>query len=112
MSEQAIDLTWHFYANDERMWRWERLSADKAVVESSAALYDDYDACIADAQKHGYRYSVAKSTRPPRKPSLRYPRSYAKVRSRSQQEPPLTQVELANAGLADEEPVRSPKKPD
>ena len=109
-NDSTMDLTWHFYANAEGMWRWERLSADKVVVESSAAVYDDYDACIADAQKHGYRYSLAKSTRPPRTPTIRYPRSYAKVRSRSQQEPPLTRGELIDAGVVEEQPAQSANK--
>lgn len=111
-NDSTMDLTWHFYANTERMWRWERLSADKVVVERSATVYDNYDACVADAQKHGYRYSVAKSTRPPRTPSIRYPRSYAKVRSHSEQEPPLTRVELMDAGVVEEQPAQSASKPD
>ncbi|OGA37596.1 MAG: hypothetical protein A3G24_08330 [Betaproteobacteria bacterium RIFCSPLOWO2_12_FULL_62_13] len=45
---------WRFYKDQDRQWRWQRLSIDRAVLAESRAAHKQYDECVADAQGKGY----------------------------------------------------------
>lgn len=45
---------WRFYADQDRMWRWQRFSADRSLISESRAAYGDYESCLANARSEGY----------------------------------------------------------
>lgn len=49
-----MNSIWRFYKDDDRHWRWQRLSIDRAVIAESRAAHKHYDECVADAQGKGY----------------------------------------------------------
>ena len=64
--DALAEITWRFYSSADQSWRWQRLGSDKAVVESSSRSYLHYEACVADAEQHGYHFMPSpQSTRAP-----------------------------------------------
>ena len=45
---------WRFYADQDRMWRWQRLAADRSLISESRVAYRDYESCLANARSEGY----------------------------------------------------------
>ncbi len=55
---------WRFFLNSEQRWQWQVLAFDQSVVKSSTAGHLTYEHCVADAERHGYRFI------PPQLPSV------------------------------------------
>jgi hypothetical protein len=53
------DDIWRFYTDADRRWRWQRRTADDAVLAESAAGYGDYDSCVAAAREAGYVFQAS-----------------------------------------------------
>lgn len=51
-------MSWRFYMTQNNAWRWEHLKADSSIVSRSASEYGQYQACLADAEEHGYARSL------------------------------------------------------
>ena len=66
-----VNLIWRFFMDQDRKWKWQRLSFSHAVVEESAVGYSDYDGCVADATSRGYTILPPLSTRPAATPHVR-----------------------------------------
>ncbi|MBI4193659.1 MAG: hypothetical protein HY526_01130 [Betaproteobacteria bacterium] len=49
-----MSSVWRFYKDQDRHWRWQRLSIDRAVIAESRAAHKNYDDCVADATGKGY----------------------------------------------------------
>ena len=63
-SEEArMNLIWRFYMDQERQWRWQRLSVGSAVVAESPNSYKEYEGCVANAQIQGYVFQPSQTTR-------------------------------------------------
>lgn len=45
---------WRFYVDQDRRWRWQRLSADRSLISESRAAYKEYENCLANAKEEGY----------------------------------------------------------
>jgi hypothetical protein len=58
-----LQLIWRFYIDSTREWRWQQLAFDGTVVERSKTAYPEYEACLANACKHGYASFPALSTK-------------------------------------------------
>ena len=67
----SLNLIWRFFMDQDRKWKWQRLSFSHAVVEESATAYSDYDGCLADATSRGYTILPPLSTRPAASPRVR-----------------------------------------
>jgi hypothetical protein len=50
-----MSAIWRFYVDEAGEWRWQQLTADRAVVAESRAAFAQYDTCVADAQVRGYK---------------------------------------------------------
>ena len=66
-----MNLIWRFYLDEDRKWRWQRLSVSREVVEESSAGYKEYDGCVANATIRGYTFLPPLSTRPEARPRVR-----------------------------------------
>jgi hypothetical protein len=49
-----MNSIWRFYVDQDQLWRWQCLSADRSVLSESALAYKNYDGCVANAQAQGY----------------------------------------------------------
>ncbi|MBI3043784.1 MAG: DUF1508 domain-containing protein [Betaproteobacteria bacterium] len=49
-----MNYIWRFYMDQDRRWRWQRLSADRVLVAESRTAYKEYEGCLANAQVEGY----------------------------------------------------------
>lgn len=58
-----VNLVWRFFSDSNHHWDWQRLTFDGEVVERSKSVYSQYDACLANASKHGYKSFPASSTK-------------------------------------------------
>ena len=58
-----MNLIWRFYRDQERQWRWQRLSVAQAVVAESTHAYKEYEGCVANAQGQGYVFQPPQTTR-------------------------------------------------
>ena len=66
-NREETTAVWHFYVDSDNFWRWQKLTDDKQRLESCVSGYGDLEACMADAELHGYRYMASpESTRPAR----------------------------------------------
>ncbi|HET9403999.1 MAG TPA: hypothetical protein VFO57_05425 [Burkholderiales bacterium] len=45
---------WRFYVDQDRLWRWQRLAADRSLISESRAAYKEYESCLANAKIEGY----------------------------------------------------------
>lgn len=71
------NVIWRFYRTYEQYWRWERLSTDRTVIARSIKGYSDYEACIENAEKNGYRlWAAGPSLRPLPGPRFKVPHTY------------------------------------
>lgn len=50
---------WRFYQDQDRRWRWQRLTIDHSVIAESRAAHKQYEECIADATGKGYIVEAA-----------------------------------------------------
>jgi hypothetical protein len=50
--EQTVK--WRFHRSGDRRWRWQKIAADQAVIESRES-FASYAECIADAVGEGYQ---------------------------------------------------------
>lgn len=50
---------WRFYKDQDRQWRWQRLTIDRSVIAESRAAHKQYEECVADAQGKGYVVEAA-----------------------------------------------------
>ena len=71
MSTAQMNLIWRFYVDEDRKWRWQRLSISREVVEDSETGYKDYEGCMANATSRGYTFLPPLSTRPEQRPRVR-----------------------------------------
>lgn len=46
---------WSFKKDEDGNWVWRRTSPDGEVLISAAAPFDTMEACVADAQRRGYK---------------------------------------------------------
>jgi hypothetical protein len=56
-----MQVTWRFFVGEDRRWRWQRLTTDRAVISESCLSYDDYECCIAAARSEGYIFEAAQA---------------------------------------------------
>jgi hypothetical protein len=49
-----MSAIWRFYMDQDRRWRWQRLSTDRMVISESRAAYKEYEGCLANAKHEGY----------------------------------------------------------
>lgn len=49
-----MSTIWRFYRNSGR-WRWQRLNMDRSVEVEAPAGFSQYQDCVADARKNGFR---------------------------------------------------------
>lgn len=52
---------WRFYVDQDRRWRWQRLSMDRSVLSESRLAYKEYEACLANAQNEGYVFQPSQA---------------------------------------------------
>jgi len=78
-----LNPVWRFYSDATHRWRWQRLAFDGKVVADSKSAYSQYEACLANATKHGYVPSPSLSTKPTSVSSKRE-RSYTRLPTRHQ----------------------------
>ena len=45
---------WRFYVDQDRRWRWQRLSANRSLISESGVGYKEYESCLANAKSEGY----------------------------------------------------------
>jgi hypothetical protein len=50
---------WRFYLDEDRRWRWQRLTADRTVLSESRHAYAEYEGCLASARSEGYVFEPA-----------------------------------------------------
>jgi hypothetical protein len=48
------NYVWRFFKDSDHNWRWQCLTVLNEVIEESELGYDDYETCVANAQKNGY----------------------------------------------------------
>ena len=58
-----MNLTWRFYIDQNRLWRWQRLTAGKAVVAESEAGCKDYEDCVKNAEARGYVFQLPRTSK-------------------------------------------------
>ncbi len=58
-----MNLIWRFYLDQERQWRWQRLSVGLAVIAESPKAYKEYEGCVANAKDQGYVFLPPQTTR-------------------------------------------------
>lgn len=56
-----VNHIWRFYLDQDRRWRWQRLSMYREVISESHAAYKDYEGCVADARGKGYVYEPSQA---------------------------------------------------
>jgi hypothetical protein len=61
--KMQVNAVWRFYLDQDRKWRWQRLTVHRVVISESHAAYMDYGKCVADAQKNGYASHTSPSER-------------------------------------------------
>ena len=71
-----MNLIWRFFSGADGRWSWQHLTLDQTILEASDAEYREYEGCVANAEKHGYRFAASKSTRPEQKLFKKERRSY------------------------------------
>jgi hypothetical protein len=49
-----MNYIWRFYVDQDRRWRWQRLTMDRVVVNESRTAYKEYEGCLVNAQNEGY----------------------------------------------------------
>jgi hypothetical protein len=49
-----MNFIWRFYQDQDRHWRWQRLTIDRSVIAESRAAHKRYEECVSDAQGKGY----------------------------------------------------------
>ena len=54
-------IVWRFFADPSHQWQWQQLAFDGTVVGHSKSGYVQYEACVANAAKHGYLAVPAKA---------------------------------------------------
>src|SRR3989338_7022486 len=59
----GMNLIWRFYMDQDRQWRWQRLSVWQAVVAESPGSYKEYEGCVANAEVQGYVFQPPQTTR-------------------------------------------------
>lgn len=59
----SMNLIWRFYMDEERQWRWQRLSVGLAVIAESPDSYKEYEGCVANAEVQGYVFQPPQTTR-------------------------------------------------
>lgn len=59
-----MNSIWRFYVDQDRRWRWQRLSADRSVVAESLAAYQEYEGCLANAKNEGYIFHPSQARLP------------------------------------------------
>ncbi len=47
-------IVWRFFADPSHQWQWQQLAFDGTVVGQSKTGYVQYEACVTNAEKHGY----------------------------------------------------------
>jgi hypothetical protein len=75
-------IIWRFYVGADCRWHWQKVSADREVVQESAESFDEYEECVAGAKTAGYKFEAAQSSSR-RTPSIRQPGWYAADRATS-----------------------------
>ena len=91
-----LNLIWRFYADENHLWRWQRLASDGTVVEHSKSGYKLYESCQDNANEHDYLFLPSTTTKGTRKP-LVVKRAYANPTTDTQapsQEYPPEDLEL------------------
>lgn len=58
-----MNVSWRFYIDQDRQWRWQQLSMNGVITRESQGAFKDYDACLADAQEKGYIFQPSQSKR-------------------------------------------------
>jgi len=56
-----MNSIWRFYVDQDRRWRWQRLSVDHALIAESRAAYKEYEGCLANAQDEGYVFEPSQT---------------------------------------------------
>ncbi|MBM3358266.1 MAG: hypothetical protein FJY54_11125 [Betaproteobacteria bacterium] len=56
-----MSAIWRFYMDQDRRWRWQRLSTDRVVIDESRTAHKQYEGCVADAQNEGYIFHPAQT---------------------------------------------------
>ena len=56
-----MNIIWRFYTEHDHRWKWQRISADRTVVEESRTAYKDYEACLADARNKGHVFQPSQA---------------------------------------------------
>ena len=54
---KRTNVVWRFYVDQEGTWRWQQLASDQSVLSDSPTAQATYDACVRDAEAHGYRFA-------------------------------------------------------
>jgi len=62
-STRTMNLTWRFYIDQDRLWRWQRLTAGKAVVAESQEGCKDFDECVRNAEAGGYVFQPSRTSK-------------------------------------------------
>lgn len=52
-----MNTIWRFYLDQNRQWRWQRLTMNRDVVAESPKGYKEYEGCVEDARRHGYDFA-------------------------------------------------------
>ena len=50
---------WNFVRDRDHSWRWFYIEADSSIT-NSAKTFPEHGLCVADARKHGWRWSAAR----------------------------------------------------
>jgi len=58
-----VNVSWRFYIDQDRQWRWQQLSMNGVIARESQGAFKDYDACLADAQGEGYIFLPSQTKR-------------------------------------------------
>lgn len=56
-----MNSIWRFYVDQDRRWRWQKLSVDHALIAESRAAYKEYEGCLANAQDEGYVFEPSQA---------------------------------------------------
>ena len=67
-----MNVIWRFYLDENRTWKWQRLSCGGELIEESKGAFKEYEKCIANATDRGYAFlRIHVSTRPIPGPRVR-----------------------------------------
>ncbi len=50
----SAEHRWEFYLDARGLWCWRRLNGESSIVSDSKRCFPTRDACVADAEKHGF----------------------------------------------------------